>query len=135
MLKTLTVSAAAAAMTLALPASAQDRDARAEQAFAELVEGRTAGEPQSCINTVSTNRLRVEENVGLVYERGDTMWVARARNPNQLDSWDVPIIERYSGSRLCRTDVTRTVDRSSGMFSGVLFLDEFVPYTRTETEG
>tara|TARA_B100001057_G_scaffold465889_1_gene522459 strand:- start:520 stop:930 length:411 start_codon:yes stop_codon:yes gene_type:complete len=133
MLKAITISAAAAAMALALPAAAQDREERAEQAFAELVEGRTAGEPQSCINLFNSNRLRVEENVGLVYERGDTLWVARAQNPQNLDRWDVPVIERY-GSRLCRTDVMRTIDRTSGMFSGVLFLDDFVPYTRNEDE-
>lgn len=134
MLKAITISAAAAAMALAIPAGAQDREERAEQAFAELVEGRTAGEPQSCINLFSSNRLRVEENVGLVYERGDTLWVARAHNPENLDRWDVPVIERY-GSRLCRTDVMRTIDRTSGMFSGVLFIDDFVPYTRDEAEG
>ncbi len=134
MTKTFAISAAIAAMALTAPASAQDREERAQQAFAELVEGRTAGEPQSCISTFSSNRLRVEENVGLVYERGDTIWVARTTNPRSLDRWDVPVIQRYS-SRLCTTDVTRTIDRSSGMFSGVLFLDDFVPYTLDEAEG
>lgn len=134
MLKTLALSAAATALAVALPATAQDRSERAEQAFAELVEGRTAGEPQTCISTFNSNRLRVEEHVGLVYEQGDTLWVARARDPERLDSWDVPVIDRHS-SRLCRTDIMRTIDRSSGMFSGVLTLEDFVPYTRNEAEG
>ncbi|MFB0612188.1 hypothetical protein [Aurantiacibacter poecillastricola] len=135
MLKNLFISTAVAAMALAAPAYAQDREERAELAFAELVEGRTAGEPQPCITAFQSSDIRVEENVGLVYERGDTIWVARANNPRSLDNWDVPIIERF-GSRLCRYDVTRTIDRSTGMFSGVLFLDDFVPYTRAdEAEG
>ena len=133
-MKTLGISAAVAAMALAVPATAQDREERAEMAFAELVKGRTAGEATNCINTFQSSRLRVEEHVGLVYERGDTIWVARATNPRNLDGWDVPIIERY-GSRLCTNDVTRTIDRSSGMFSGVLFLEDFVPYTLDEAEG
>ncbi len=133
-MKTLGISAAVAAMALAVPAVAQDREERAEMAFAELVKGRTAGEATNCINTFQSSRLRVEEHVGLVYERGDTIWVARATNPRNLDGWDVPIIERY-GSRLCTNDVTRTIDRSSGMFSGVLFLEDFVPYTLDEAEG
>ncbi|MWV26623.1 hypothetical protein [Aurantiacibacter rhizosphaerae] len=131
MMKTLGISAAVAAVALATPALAQDRETRAETAFAELVEGRTAGEPTNCISTFSSNDLRVEEYVGLVYERGDTIWVARTTNPRNLDRWDVPVIQRYS-SRLCTNDVTRTIDRSSGMFSGVLFLDDFVPYTLDE---
>lgn len=134
MLKTLAISTAVAALAMAAPASAQDREERAERAFAELVEGRVAGEARSCISTFQSNRLRVEEHVGLVYERGDTIWVARARNPERLDNWDVPIIERYS-SQLCRSDVTRTIDRGSGMFSGVLFLEDWVPYTRSEAAG
>ena len=122
---------AAAALSLAVPAVAQDRAERDRQrsdiAFAELVEGRAAGEPVSCITAFDSNRVRVVEHVGITYERGDTIWVARARNPRNLDNWDVPVIERF-GSQLCNTDVRRTIDRGSGMFSGVLFLDQFVPY-------
>ena len=132
--KLLTFAAATAALAISAPLAAQDRDysERSAQAFAELVEDRVAGEPQPCINTFMSHRLRVVENVGLAYERGDTLWVARARNPDRLTTWDVPIIERYGGSRLCRHDVMRTIDRSSGMFSGVLFLDDFVPYTEAD---
>ncbi len=127
------IAAAAAAISfgalaLAAPATAQDREERAEAAFAELVEGRVAGEPQACINTFNSSRLRVVEHVGLAYREGDTLWVARASNPQDLGSWDVPIIERH-GSRLCRHDVMRTIDRGSGFFTGNLFLGDFVPYT------
>lgn len=128
-----TLAASAAAATLAfgaapIAAHEDERDERAEAAFEELTEGRVAGEPRRCLRTFVDHRLRVEENVGLVYERGDTIWIARARHPNRLDAWDVPVIERY-GSQLCRTDVMRTIDRSSGTFSGVLILDDFVPWT------
>lgn len=127
MKKILSAVAATAAMALAAPAMAHDEG---EEAFQELIEGRTAGEPRQCIPTFADHRLRVVEHVGLVYERGDTLWVARARDPRRLDHWDIPIIERYGTSRLCTTDVRRTIDRGSGFFSGVLFLDDFVPYTR-----
>ena len=131
MLKTSVIFAAGAAMVLTAPAMAQSREERAEQAFQELVEGRTAGKPQPCISAFMSNRLRVEEGVGLVYEQGDTLWVARAQRPEALDQWDVPVIERH-GSQLCSNDVTRTIDRTSGIFSGALFLDDFVPYTLNE---
>lgn len=131
-----TTVAAAATLALASPALAQDRDEESERAFAELIEGRVvSGEPEQCISTFGQRPLRVVENVGLAYERGDTLWVARARNAHQLDNWDVPVIERYSASRLCRTDVRRTVDRNSGMFSGILFLDQWVPYREDDSEG
>ncbi|GGD60005.1 hypothetical protein GRI62_00425 [Erythrobacter arachoides] len=125
---------ATAAFALAVPAAAQsDREIeRSERAFSDLVEGwEVAGEPESCITTFNSNRLRVVEHVGFAYRQGDTMWVARARNPQNLGAWDVPIIDRF-GSQLCRHDSMRTVDRSSGMFSGNLFLDDFVPYRRVD---
>ncbi len=132
-MKSLILAAAATgALAVAAPATAQDRSDRAEAAFAELVEGRVAGEPRACISTFNSNRLRVVEHVGLTYRQGDTLWVARARNPDRLGVWDIPVIERF-GSRLCRHDVMHTVDRNSGMFSGVLFIDDFVPYTTAET--
>lgn len=123
--------AAATALALAVPAGAQDRDERAEAAFTELVEDRVAGEPRSCINTFNSNRLRVVEYVGLAYRDGDTLWVARASNPEDLGPWDVPIIERY-GSQLCRHDLIRTIDRNSGFYTGNLFLGDFVPYTEVD---
>lgn len=129
--KFLAAAAACAALATSAPAFAQDRDERAEEAFAEVVEGREAGEPQACISVFNSNQLRVVDHVGLTYRRGDTLWVARARDPESLGVWDVPIIERY-GNRLCRHDITRTVDRSSGIFSGVLFLEDWVPWTEVE---
>ena len=130
------VAAAITAATLALaaPALAQsEREMeRSDRAFAELVDGwQVAGEPEACINTFISNRLRVVEHVGFAYRQGDTMWVARARNPQALGPWDVPVIDRF-GSQLCRHDQMRTIDRGSGFFSGVLFIDDFVPYRRVD---
>ncbi|KLI64558.1 hypothetical protein [Aurantiacibacter marinus] len=138
-MKLILAAVATTLLAATVPAAAQDREAQREaqyeEAFEELVEGRVAGEPTSCISTFNSNRLRVVENVGLAYERGGTLWVARASDPRNLGPWDVPIIER-TGSQLCRHDVHRTIDRSSGMFSGILFLSDWTPYTEApEAEG
>lgn len=130
----LKVTAAGLALALSAPAAAQDRDygERSDAAFAEVVDGyEVSGEAESCISVFNSNRLRVVDHVGLTYRRGNTLWVARASNPDSLGVWDVPIIQRY-GSQLCRHDVTRTIDRSTGIFSGVLFLEDWVPYTEVE---
>lgn len=133
MKNTLAFAAAGLAMAVSAPAAAQDRDygERSDTAFAELVEGREAGEATTCISVFNSNRLQVIEHVGLAYRRGDTLWVARARNPNALGVWDVPVIERR-GSQLCRHDVMTTIDRSTGVFSGVLSLEDFVPWTEVD---
>ena len=102
---------------------------RAEAQLARMLEGRTAGEPVKCVSAFRSNDIRVIDNIGIVYDAGRTIYVARTTHPNQLDSWDVPVIERFGG-QLCTNDIMRTVDRSSGHFTGPLFLDDFVPYTK-----
>ena len=129
-MKTLALILAGTAMALTgATASAETRAEKSEASLAKMLEGRTAGEPVKCINAFSSNRIRVMEHVGIVYDAGHTIYVARATDPDQLDSWDVPVIERF-GSQLCSNDIMRTVDRTGGHFSGPLFLDDFVPYTK-----
>jgi hypothetical protein len=129
-MKTLALFLAGSALALTgATASAETRAEKSEARLAKMLEGRTAGEPVQCISALSSNRIRVIEHVGIVYDAGNTIYVARATDPKQLDHWDVPVIERFGG-QLCTNDIMRTVDRSSGHITGPLFLDDFVPYTR-----
>ena len=102
---------------------------RGEERLARILEGRVAGEPQPCINALRSTRIQVIEHVGIVYDAGRTIYVARVTDPRMLGRWDVPVIERF-GSQLCTHDTMRTVDRTGGYTTGPLFLDDFVPYTR-----
>lgn len=132
MKKLIAIAAAGAALAAgATAAQAETRQERNEARLAEMIEGRVAGEPQSCVTAMRSNDIEVIPYVGIVYDAGDTIYVARATRPNQLRSSDVPIIERH-GSQLCRNDVMRTIDRYSGFTTGALFLEDFVPYTKTE---
>ncbi|TIX48889.1 hypothetical protein [Alteraurantiacibacter aquimixticola] len=132
MKKFLTIAAATTALALgATAAQAETRQERNEARLAEMIEGRVAGDPQSCITAIRSNRIQVIPYVGVVYDAGDTIYVARATRPERLRDWDVPIIERF-GSQLCRQDVIRTVDRYSGFTTGALFLEDFVPYTKAD---
>lgn len=133
MKKLLTIAAAAAALALgATGAQAETRQERNEARLAQMLEGRTAGEPTSCITVLRSSDVQILAYIGVVYESGDTVWVARARDPNMLRSDDIPIFERISNSRLCTSDAMRTVDRNGQFITGALFLDDFIPYTRTE---
>ena len=124
------LAGAALALTGATAATAKQTLAEKNEAkLARMLEGRTAGEPVNCISALRNNNVRVIEHVGIVYEAGDTIYVARVTHPHMLDNWDVPVIERF-GSTLCTTDIIRTIDRSGGHITGVVFLEDFVPYTR-----
>jgi hypothetical protein len=125
----LILAGAALALTGTTAATAENRAERAEAKLARMLEGRTAGEPVKCISALRSNRIQVIEHLGLVYDAGDTIYVARATDPDTLDYWEVPVIERF-GSQLCSNDIMRTVDRSGGYTTGPLFLEDFVPYTK-----
>lgn len=121
---------AIAAASLAIGGSAMAAPTQAEKGearLAEMLEGRVAGEPQSCIPALSDRRLEVIDETAIVYDAGDTIYVARPSDPQVLDSSDILVIERF-GSQLCKHDVSRTVDRHTGFVTGIVFLDDFVPY-------
>ena len=88
MKKTVMILAGAAlALTGATAVSAETRAEKAEAELAQLLEGRTAGEPVKCITAHNSNRIRVMEHVGIVYDAGNTIYVARTTDPNALDNW------------------------------------------------
>ena len=108
---------------------------RGEEKLAKLLVGRVAGEPQSCIRTLGSRNLSQIDGTALTYRDGDTVWVNYTRNPDSIDDRDIMVIDRFSGSSLCRTDQVKLVDRVNGFLSGILLLDQFVPYKKVVTEG
>lgn len=132
----LTASALALAASPAIADEPEDQDANPEMTkgqkeLAELLEGRVAGKPTSCISAYPNENLRVIDGTALVYGRGKTIYVNYTRHPEDIDGDDVMVIRR-TGSQLCRLDNVTTVDRYSGIFSGAIFLDDFIPYTRVK---
>ena len=101
-----------------------------EEKLAELLKDRVPGEGTSCISTNRSDRLKVIDETAIVYDAGDTIWVNRTRDPKDLDWNDTLVIKRLSGSQLCKLDQITTVDQGSGFFSGVVFLEDFIPYRK-----
>ena len=129
-MKTLATILAGGALALAGTSAALAKSAEENEAkLARMLEGRTAGEPVSCISALHSNRMEVIEHVGIVYDAGNTIYVARPNNPDSLGRNDIVVIQRYGG-QLCANDVIRTVDRYQGFTTGAVFLDNFVPYTK-----
>lgn len=126
----------AALAILAMPASAEEEapaPSRGEQQLAKMLAGRVAGEPERCINTFGNGNLQIIDGTALVYRQGKTVWVNRTRNPDSLDDDDYLVIRKYgSSSQLCRLDNVTTHDRGGNFFTGVVFLEDFVPYRKSE---
>ena len=125
---TLAVIAAAAGL-LAAPLGAARLSG--EERLAKLIEGRVAGEPKRCISTLGSRGLTIIDKTAIVYKAGNKVWVNRTAHPESIDDDDILVIRKFGDSnRLCRLDNVTTVDRASGMFSGAIFLEDFVPYEK-----
>lgn len=137
-----TLVAAASLGLLAAPAIAGDEQdteepaemTEGEEELAKLLEGRVAGEPQSCIRNHSGQRMRIIDKTAYVFGRGRTIYVQRTRHPEKIDDNDTLVMQLW-GSQICRLDQITTIDRFSGFFSGVVFFEDFIPYTRASNEG
>jgi hypothetical protein len=134
MFKRLALATAALGL-LAAPAVQADEAAemiRGEQKLAKMLEGRVAGEPQNCIRTIGSRGLTSIDDTALVYRDGKTVWVNYTRTPDAIDDGDYLVIKKFSATSLCRTDQIQTYDRAGDFFSGVIMLDDFVPYRIVE---
>jgi len=132
-MKAIAMIAAGAALALtgtAAAASGSGTNAKGEARLARMLEGRTPGEPVSCIDTLRSNKMEVIDGVAVVYDAGKTIYVARPTDPRMLGASDALVIDRFSGSRLCVQEAMKTIDRYDHFHTGVVFLQSFVPYTR-----
>jgi hypothetical protein len=136
----------AVALAAALPAAALDQSdveaqtqaaapTRGEKRLAKLIEGRVAGTPVSCIRNLPRDSLEVIDRTAYVYGSGNTIYIQRTRDPERISDTDTLITNRFSATQLCRLDQTTTIDRFTGFFTGAVFFEDFVPYTRVRPKG
>lgn len=105
---------------------------KGEKRLAKLLEGRVAGEPLNCIYTQPRQRMQTIDKTAYVYGSGATIYVQRTNAPSSIDDSDALVINRFNPSQLCRTDIATTIDPVTGIFSGAVFFEDFVPYTRVK---
>lgn len=107
---------------------------KGEKRLAKLLEGRVAGKPVDCIRTMLNNRMQTIDGTAYVYGSGKTIYVQRTSNPEDIDDMDALVIRRFNASQLCRQEIITTIDPYNGIFTGAVFFEDFVPYTRVKPE-
>ncbi|MDZ4308540.1 hypothetical protein [Allopontixanthobacter sp.] len=130
------IAALTALTLLAAPGAAQpdtgEKPSKGATELAKLLDGRVAGEPQTCVRTLPSESINVIDGTALVVGRGKTIYVNVPQYADSLDEDDILLIRRYNGSQLCRLDWIETRDRHGGFYNGNVMLNDFVPYTRAE---
>lgn len=113
------------------PAQAKPADHEAE--LARAVAGRVAGEPVDCIDLHRVRSSHIIPGTAIVYDTGGVIYVNRPRGgAESMNQWDIMVNRLYS-PELCSIDTVQLIDQGSQMYSGTVFLGEFVPYRRVET--
>lgn len=136
MLKRLALATAAITMLAAPAAQAEDHVelTKGEMKLAKMLDGRVAGEPERCIRTIGSRSIQKIDDTALVYRDGDTIWVNYTRSPGAIDDGDYLVIDRFSTTSLCRTDRVTAFSRTGNFMSGVIFLDDFIPYRTADRD-
>lgn len=120
---------AGAALLGAIPASARPGES-GEAELARVLNGRVAGTPVHCVDLHRMTSSRIIPHTAIVYDAGGTLYVNRPVNgAEQLSHFDA-MVTRTPSTTLCNVDVVHLVDQTSHTLTGIVFLGDFVPYTR-----
>ncbi len=94
------------------------------------LKGKVAGKPLNCLSTSDTsNVIRISDDMLLYRQSGRLVYQNKLRYacPGLERGDDILVTEVFGGS-LCKGDLIRLVDRTSGIQGPVCSLGEFVPY-------
>jgi hypothetical protein len=113
--------------------SAQAKPDDHEAELARTIAGRVAGHPVDCIDMHQIRGSHIIPHTAIVYDAGGTIYVNRPRaGAESMSQWDI-MVNRLFSNELCSVDTVQLLDQGSRMYSGTVFLGEFVPYRRVES--
>ena len=124
-----------AAMLLAAPATGGTASELTEKQQAKLdqhLEGRTAGEVQSCINRHDQRQMTVISDDILIFgssRNAKTIYVNKPYGGCHKADRNILVYSR-STSSLCRGEIVQLVDGGSGVTAGSCAFGDFVAYTK-----
>ena len=106
--------------------------AKQESDFAKLIEGRTPGKPQSCVNSTLLRGNKTYGEGVVVFEgaTNSVVWVNRPPAGCPELKWSRALRTRLHSSQLCSNDIATVFDPTNGIEYGSCSLGDFVPYRK-----
>ena len=110
-------------------------EAKNEAKLQQLLAGRVAGKAQTCLPMLrSHDMVRIDDNTLLFRDGARRIYRSELNGGCYgLGSPSYALVTGTvggAGSQLCRGDIARTVDLSTGTTVGSCVIGDFVPYTR-----
>ena len=108
------------------------RSAKGEQRLQELLAGKVAGPPTSCLPTYRSNDMIViDENTVAFRDGTSRVYVNHLQGGcSNLGSGGYALVTRTTSSSLCRGDIAHVTDLQNGITVGSCALGDFVPYSK-----
>jgi hypothetical protein len=108
----------------------ETRSVQAEAEFQKLTAGKVAGQPISCLPSYHAGNMVRIDNSTVAFRQGSRVYVNHLLGEcSGLKSGFYALVTRSSGPGLCRGDIARVQDVSTGTIVGSCAIGDFVPYT------
>lgn len=108
----------------------EPRSPQAMKELDQLLAGKIAGPPQSCLPNYRANDMTVIDEHTVLFRDGATTW--RTDIPGGCSNLGRPgyamVTKQYGGEGLCRGQIVQVVDTSTGMTAGSCTFGDFVPF-------
>jgi len=126
------VIVAAVAGCTAPPPQAPMVDPKGQARLAQLLDGKVAGTPQSCLPSWRTHNMIAIDDSTLVFEDSPgRVWLQKPKNPcNLISMGPYALLTRDTIGQLCNGDIAQVVDTMNQTNVGSCVMGDFVPYVR-----
>jgi hypothetical protein len=131
-MRTLILGATALLAATGASVSAQSREpAPLTPKAAEVLAGRTAGKPVSCVRLRDVRSTQIVDESAIIYKLTNKRWLVNFPSggcPSLRP--DRTLVTSTPSTSLCRGDIARVIDPPTPIEYGSCGLGSFVPYTR-----
>lgn len=109
------------------------RSLRAQTQYDQLLAGKVAGRPVSCLPSYKSNDMVTIDDSTVAFKQGSrTVYVNHMQGgcSNLAGSSYALLTHQFGGSGLCRGDIAQVVDTLNHITVGSCVFGDFVPYSR-----
>lgn len=117
---------------------APTRTAQGQREFQQLLYGKVAQRPVSCLPHYQSGDMRVIDDDTIAFRDGSSrVYVAHMQGSciNLSRGGYALVTKQFGSANLCRGDIARVVDTLSGFTVGSCVFGDFVPYVRPRARG
>lgn len=106
--------------------------ARAQTKYQQLIAGRVAQAPLSCLPTLRANDMEVIDENTIAFRNGSRVYINHPEGgcPQATQGHTALVTRQYAQTGPCRGDVVQVVDTLSHITVGSCALGDFTPYLR-----